>query len=97
MGLYNELIYDSPKYGTIDIQFKFGERWLHKYKLGDEIIFRAHQDDQKIGLKHVFGITIVNDDKNVVYYKIIFLDGKIIDAIEIDEKEADLLDIDWPS
>ena len=35
MGLYNELIVEDPDLGKFDIQFKFGELWLYKYKIGD--------------------------------------------------------------
>jgi hypothetical protein len=35
MGLFNTLRVDDESGGTVQIQFKYGECWMHEYRIGD--------------------------------------------------------------
>ncbi|KAF0099338.1 MAG: hypothetical protein FD163_835 [Hyphomonadaceae bacterium] len=89
MGLYNELIVEDPDLGKFDIQFKFGELWLYKYKIGDCLRLA----DSQMGLKH--GVYIASGIANIsgtyYYFKITFRDAIIIKYEQISESEYDIL------
>jgi hypothetical protein len=106
MGLYNILIvehYACPSCGhsrTVDIQFKFGNKRLHEYTLGDTLIWKSNENDQgRPGHELVVARGIANgcascpDPAESEYFHILIRNDVIVDAQPAsDEKYAGLAD-----
>lgn len=90
MGIYNELMVESAEFGEFSIQFKFGELWLHKYKIGDAIKFTESQNKFKLGVNYVPGIAEILG--KFTFFRITVETGRIIEFEEISETQFDDLD-----
>lgn len=88
MGAFNELLVEQDG-REIAIQFKAGERWQHRYRLGDAI---APGFEDLSGTVVTSGIAGGAGGAPWRYFSITLVDGVLQSYREIDEAAYELLD-----
>lgn len=87
MGLFNELVLEraDPESGIFTqriVQFKWGDLWDYRYRLGDII---RHENQENGGTVTVPGIA----SGDCAFFKVILKNWRLDDAVEISEREYD--------
>lgn len=87
MGAFNSLQLND---GRPDVQFKFGERWQHVYRIGDVIVFGKEQG-RADGKYKIAGSRFVGEMYE--YFALTIENGKILSADRVSEEEYETLSL----